>query len=129
MSIRLIALASLVAGASIVAVSAHSYGGQSAAAAPTTDSAFASHMCGASDGQRGPASDHHAHLAAMLGLSGDQQANIERITNDACAAMAKYHEQILAELTPEQRAKVQALHGHGSSPSSFHRLMMKLHGG
>jgi hypothetical protein len=129
MSIRAISLAALVTGASVVAVTAHSYGGQSPSAAPVEGSHFTSHMCAARIGsQNTPISGHDAHLAAILGLSGDQQVHIERIAADACAAMAKYHDQILAELTPGQRAKLHPLHGETGAPSALHRLMKKLHG-
>lgn len=68
---------------------------------------------------------HHAEMAAALGLSAEQATTIERISSEACAAMAKYHEQIQAVLTPEQRAKLQEHHGttdHGrKSAASHHR--------
>jgi Spy/CpxP family protein refolding chaperone len=48
-------------------------------------------------------------MSAALGLSAEQASTIERISSEACAAMAKYHEQILAVLTPEQRAR---MHDH-----------------
>ena len=63
-------------------------------------------MCGSDQ-----AATHHAEMSAALGLSADQASAIERISTEACAAMAKYHDQILAVLTPEQRAKMQQRHG------------------
>lgn len=65
-------------------------------------------------------------LAAELKLTERQAAEIDRIASEACAAMAKYHEQILAMLTPEQRVKMQELHGGDDSPLAI--FFRKLHG-
>jgi Flp pilus assembly protein TadD len=56
---------------------------------------------------------HTAHLASVLGLTADQSVAVERATNEFCAAMKKFHEQVHEILTPEQRAKLRALHGDG----------------
>ena len=75
-----------------------------------------------------PAS-HATALAAALKLTDKQSAEIDRLTTEACAAMAKYHEQILAVLTPEQRAKMMELHGGGHADSPLAQFFRKLHGG
>ena len=74
-------------------------------------------------------SSHAAAMAAELKLTDQQAAEIDRLTTEACAAMAKYHEQILAVLTPEQRAKMQALHGGTDAESPLATFFKKLHGG
>ena len=112
-----------LAAASVVVISAQHHGdGQKAHA--VTSHQMMSH-CG-SDEEATRA--HHAHFAAALGLTTDQTATIERVATEACAAMARYHEQILAVLTPEQRAKLQELHGArdgGGQPAAA----VKRHGG
>ena len=56
---------------------------------------------------------HTAHLASILGLTADQSVAVERATNEFCVAMKKFHDQVHEVLTPEQRTKLQALHGGG----------------
>jgi hypothetical protein len=73
------------------------------------------------------ATDHAAFLAAKLELTSEQHATVERVSAEACAAMAKYHHQILDVLTPEQQAKLKELHGAGQS--DLHAWLRKLHGG
>src|SRR5688572_30023473 len=73
-------------------------------------------MCGSHAGGAG----HHEEIAATLGLTPEQTATIERLSTEACAAMAKYHEQIQAVLTPEQRAKMQELHGSANLGAKTH---------
>ena len=72
------------------------------------------------------ASDHASFLAEKLELTSEQRATVERVSAEACAAMAKYHQQILDVLTPEQHAKLKELHGSGQS--DLHALFRKLHG-
>jgi Spy/CpxP family protein refolding chaperone len=66
-------------------------------------------------------------LAAKLELTPEQRATVERVTAEACAAMARYHQQILDVLTPDQQTKLKELHESG--PSGLHSLFRKLHGG
>jgi Spy/CpxP family protein refolding chaperone len=73
------------------------------------------------------ATDHAAFLAAKLELTADQRATVERVSTEACAAMSKYHQQILDVLTPDQQAKLKELHGSGQS--DLHAWFRKLHGG
>jgi Spy/CpxP family protein refolding chaperone len=73
------------------------------------------------------ASDHASLLAAKLELTSEQRATVERVSSEACAAMAKYHQQILDVLTPEQQAKLRELHEDGQS--DLHAWFKKLHGG
>jgi Spy/CpxP family protein refolding chaperone len=72
------------------------------------------------------ASDHASILAARLDLTAEQRATVERISNEACAAMTKYHQQILDALTPEQQIKLKELHENGSR--GLHAWFRKLHG-
>lgn len=55
--------------------------------------------------------EHTAHLASILGLTAEQSVAVERATSEFCVAMKKFHDQVSEVLTPEQRAKLQALHG------------------
>ena len=71
--------------------------------------------------------DHASHLANKLELTPEQRASVERISTEACAAMAKYHQQILDVLTAEQAAKLKELHGGGHG--DVHSWLRKLHGG
>ena len=73
-------------------------------------------------------SSHHSEMSAALGLSPEQLSTIERISGEACAAMAKSHEQILAVLTPEQRAKMQEHHGATDHADKAHSGTRR-HGG
>ena len=73
------------------------------------------------------ASDHASFLAAKLELTSEQRATVERVSAEACAAMAKYHQQILDVLTPEQHTKLKELHRSGQS--DLHAWFRKLHGG
>jgi hypothetical protein len=54
-----------------------------------------------------------AHLTSALGLTADQSVAVERATNEFCAAMKKFHDQVHEILTPEQRTKLRTLHGDG----------------
>lgn len=54
---------------------------------------------------------HTAHLASILGLTADQSVVVERATSEFCVAVKKFHDQVHEVLTPEQRTKLQALHG------------------
>ena len=74
-------------------------------------------------------SSHAAALPAELKLTEKQAAEIDRLTTEACAAMAKYHEQIMAVLTPEQKARMMELHGGGHADSPLAAFFRKLHGG
>jgi Spy/CpxP family protein refolding chaperone len=88
------------------------------------------HMCEA-PGSAGEPNQHFARMADKLALTAEQRARVERVATEACAAMAKYHQQIHDVLTPEQREKLEALHGHGGGhdESVLHAIMKKLHGG
>ena len=79
----------------------------------STDHQFLVHLCAASDGPAGSeaVNAHHAQVATALGLTVEQLTTVNRVTTEACAAIKKYHEQILAVLTPEQRQKLRDLHG------------------
>ena len=70
--------------------------------------------------------DHAAFLAAKLNLTADQRASVERVSTEACAALAKSHEEILALLTPEQRTRLQQLH---DDDGGVHAFFKKLHDG
>ena len=69
---------------------------------------------------------HVSAIADKLDLTSEQRTTVERVTTEACAAMARYHEQILAALTPEQREKLKAVHAHDEG--GIHAFLKKLHG-
>jgi hypothetical protein len=112
MQTRLFGFGALIVAASVAVIGAqhsqvtHSTGTHSARSHQLTHQ-----MCESHQSADGGAAGHHAEMAASLGLTGEQLSTIERISSEACAAAAKYHEQILAVLTPEQRAKMQEHHG------------------
>ena len=60
-------------------------------AAPTHATAsheFAQQMC---ESHEAGAAGHHAAMAAALGLTAEQLSSVDRISAEACAALAKYH--------------------------------------
>lgn len=132
MSMRFLGLGiTIVAAASVVAVGAqHREAGHSAQVAESSHQIPFHHLCASPPSASGDAAaGHHAsQLAAALGLSSEQLSTVERVTTEACAAMTKYHEQIMAVLTPEQRAKLHQLHGIGE-PRNVPHAMPKRHGG
>lgn len=77
------------------------------------------------------APDHASAMTSALGLSSEQTAQVQAISTEMCAAIAKFHEQMMAVLTPEQRAKLHAMHdAHGSDGvSGLHAFFRWLHGG
>ena len=95
------------------AISAQHHGTVSAQHKASTDQQFLLHLCAASETGADTANAHHAQVATVLGLSAEQLATVDRLTTEACAAMKKYHEQIMAVLTPEQRQKLHDMHGRG----------------
>lgn len=98
-SVAAVAMTAVVVGAQHHArPAAHSAGGHE----------FVQQLC---ESHEAAAESHHAAMAATLSLSPEQLSEITRISTEACAVLTKYHEQILAVLTPEQRAKVEQLHG------------------
>ena len=109
----------LAAAASVAVISAQS----------TPPSHHGPHQVCAPHGASGDAApaDHAAFLAVKLELTSDQRTTVARVSDEACAAMVKYHQQILDVLTPEQQAKLNELHGAGQS--NLHAWFRKLHGG
>ena len=72
------------------------------------------HLCGATTAPgENRAATHSAQLKAALSLSDAQAATVDRVTTEACEALKKFHEEIIAVLTPEQRARLHDLHGSG----------------
>ena len=115
----------IVAGS--VGVIAAQHGQREAHTAPTRE--VGTHqsphrMCESHQG----AGDHHEEMAATLGLSAEQTSTIERISSEACAAIATYHERIEAVLTPEQRATMQEHHGATDHSGKAHSSTRR-HGG
>ena len=95
--------------------------------APTPDSRH--QICGpigAEHASDAAARKHAGMLAAKLELKSEQRATVERISAEACATMAKYHEEVLAVLTPEQRTALSELH---DSSNGLHAWLRRLHGG
>jgi Spy/CpxP family protein refolding chaperone len=74
-------------------------------------------------------SSHGGDVIAALKLNQHQAAEIDRLATEACAAMSKYHEQIVAVLTPEQRAKMNEMHAQGHADSPLAAFFKRLHGG
>src|SRR5262245_9605084 len=119
----------MVGAASVGVVAAQHF--QGSHATTTTDPAiqFLHHACTATTG--GATRQPHVpdDLAKALELTAAQQAEIDRIATDACAQLTRIHESMLNVLTPEQRAKVNAMHGGEHGADGMHEIMKKLHGG
>ena len=111
MSIRLLSVGTLTIVLALTAVNAQH--DQRTHAGQTTHRMSLEQLCPSSAVAEGvqPSAQHTAHLAAVLGLTAEQSVAVERATNEFCAAMKKFHEQVHEVLTPEQRAKLKALHG------------------
>lgn len=115
--------AATIVGASVAVISGQHAPAVHSGQHPSSSHASMLHAC--------ESPEHVSKMGEKLDLTADQRATIERITTEACAAMTKYHEQILASLTPEQREKLKLMHGHGEgaeSESVLHTLFKKLHG-
>jgi predicted transglutaminase-like cysteine proteinase len=124
---RFLGFAALIVAASVAVISAqHRQDTHSAGTHGTRSHQVLHDMC--ESHHAAGASSHHAEMSAALGLSAEQLSTIERINSEACAAMAKYHEQILAVLTPEQRAKMQEHHGATDQAGKAHSGTRR-HGG
>ena len=133
----------LIAIASVIVIKAqHQTDGlQAPAAGLTSDAMFVHHVCDEHSGLDGATSGHHvpAEVASALELTDAQQTELDRKAVDACAAIARLHEDMMSVLTPEQQAKMQAFHkahsaGHGtgalmSTHDALMSWMKKLHGG
>jgi Spy/CpxP family protein refolding chaperone len=116
----------LIGGALLVAAGA---GGAAIASQHTPSTHARQQLCEAlhsSHGGQTSGSDHVAFLSEKLELSAAQRESVERVRDEACAAMAKYHEQILAVLTAEQRVRLEELH---EGAGGLHGWFRKLHGG
>jgi len=128
------ALFAVVAGVGVV-LAQHTTPHQSPQHASRPDHA----VCGNHHGTGTPVSQHHgstasasshaSSFASILKLTAQQASDVDRITSEACAAMVKYQEQLLAVLTPEQRAKLQEMHGQGHADSPLATFFKRLHGG
>jgi len=110
--------AALVIGGSVAAISQHAPAVHSGQHASSSHAAM-TQVC--------DSPQHLSMMADKLELTTEQRTTVERVVTEACAAMAKYHEQIHAALTPEQREKLKALHAHDEG--GLHAIMKKLHGG
>jgi Spy/CpxP family protein refolding chaperone len=110
--------AAVVIGGSVAAISTQHAPAVHSGQHATSSRAAMMHAC--------DSPQHVSMMADKLDLTTEQRANVERVTTEACAAMAKYHEQILAALTPEQREKLKDLHGHDDGGA--HAILKKLHG-
>jgi hypothetical protein len=115
-----------IAAMSIIVINAQQQDAVQSAAATASDPdtmfihAFCAHdMSGAT----AHTSAHHvpAEIAAALELTDAQQAELDRKAVDACAAIARMHEDMLTVLTPEQRAKMIEMHAtHGAGNAAGH---------
>jgi Spy/CpxP family protein refolding chaperone len=110
--------AALVIGGSVAALSQH---------APAVHSGQHASSPHAAMMQSCDSPEHVSLMADKLDLTTEQRSTVDRVTTEACAAMARYHEQILGVLTPEQREKLKTLHTHDES--GLHAIITKLHGG
>ena len=117
MTTRLLGLGAILIGlAAVVGVSA-----QQRQAAPATHVAGNAHqipfhhLCGTqgTDASADASRKHAAAFASALNLTPEQLVVIERAAAEACSVMAKLHEEVIAVLTPEQRAKLHQMHGGG----------------
>src|SRR5262245_55150587 len=68
-------------------------------------------------------------LAKAIELTAAQLTTIEQKVGEACAAMQRFHEEIMNVLTPAQQSKLRELHGGGHVESGIHDWLRKLHGG
>jgi Spy/CpxP family protein refolding chaperone len=120
--------AAAVIGTSVAVISGQHAPAVHSAQQSSPPHAMVLHLCESAQGSSGETADRHTSMMAeKLGLTTEQRATVERVTTEACAAMAKYHEQILDVLTPEQREKLKKLHGHDDG--GIHAILKKLHGG
>ena len=110
--------AAVVIGGSVAVIGAQHTPAVHTAQHPASSHATMLHSC--------ESPQHVSVIAEQLNLTTEQRATVDRVSTEACAAMARYHEQILAVLTPEQREKLKALHGHDEG--GIHAILKKLHG-
>ena len=110
--------AAVVIGGSVAAISTQHAPAVHSGQHATSSHAAMMHSC--------DSPQHVSRIADKLDLTAEQRATVERVSTEACTAMARYHEQILATLTPEQREKLKALHAHDEG--GLHAIMKKLHG-
>ena len=119
--------AAAVIGASVAVISGQHAPAVHSAQHTSPPHAMVLHLCESPQASSADtASRHTSMMAEKLALTAEQRATVERVSIEACAAMAKYHEQILDVLTPEQREKLQKLHGHDEG--GLHAILKKLHG-
>ena len=129
MRTKLLLLGSAVAIASIAALAAQ-HRSDAAAGSPANHFMQLLHASCAERTADGQAAKSHVpqHLATMLELTADQQAEFDRKASEACATLARIHEGMMDVLTPDQKAKLHELHkAHGDSAVAA--WFKKLHGG
>ena len=120
--------ASVFAASTIVVVAAHA----SARAAEPSDLKFMHDACATTGPDGQPQSHIPADLAQKLELTTAQSADIDRLAAEGCATILRTHQQIFNVLTPEQRAKIEQMHGDGSLQAIhayLYEMFKKLHGG
>jgi hypothetical protein len=114
MATRLLGLGAILIGvAAVVGVSAQHR--QPTQAIHVTGNAHQipfQHLCGTqgADASAEALRKHAAAFGSALNLTPDQLVVVERAVTEACGVMTKLHEEVLAVLTPEQRAKLQEMH-------------------
>jgi len=113
-----------IAGMSIIVISAQPQDANpSAAIASDPNAMFVHAFCAQDHARTTEERTHHmpAEIAAALELTDAQQTELDRKAVEACATIARVHEDMLAVLTPEQRTKMEEMHGvHGAIHSSGH---------
>lgn len=116
MATRLLGLGAILIGlAAVVGVNAqHRQAAPAAHVAANAHQIPFQHLCTQGTDATAEASRKHAAaFASALNLTSDQLVVVERAVAEACSVMAKLHEEVVAVLTPEQRAKLHAMHGAG----------------
>ena len=127
--------AALIVASSIAVVAQHRAPDAQTAPPAGADAMFMHAACVTAAATEGDAPKSHvpAHLAQALQLTATQSADIDRIAEQACAAMRQAHQQIHGILTADQLAKLKAMHHTEGGKASLHHSLMeffkKLHGG
>ena len=127
MRIRLLGFAVPIVAASVVVIGAQHLQDTHSTETHSGTHQFPHQMCESHDTTGAGGTHHHSELGASLGLTAEQLSTIDRISTEACAAMSKYHQQIIAVLTPEQRAMMQEHHVTTDHADKAHRA--RRHGG
>lgn len=116
-------------GVGSLAAQHRAHGG--AASAPAAHAWPLLHGCPGLAAGDGQAAQPHVpdHLAQALELTPTQIAEIDRKASEGCRLIARVHDEMMAVLTPDQRAALHAMHANGRGHGGLVELLKKLHGG